>query len=392
MIVYAKGRSKKPTKPRMDVKREVLEWAIKRSGKTFEDVAKSNKSLNHWLSGRKKPTLRQLEKFANTTHAPFGYLLLSEPPDESLLIPHFRTVQDHKYTPSLDLIETIQIISHRQDWIRDRLISLGNVPLDFVGSAKLDDPPTQTAYDMRKKLGMIGEWKSDTKGWTDALVFMRDAMENAGIYVSISGVVGGNNKRPLKVKEFRGFVLSDDYAPFVFVNGTDSKAAQMFTLAHELAHIWIGTDAVFDLHDLSPANDQIEIVCNKIAAEFLISEEELTGAWNKMTSVSEMIKSLSRRFKVSKIVVARRALDLELITKKAFDEVYAEYSSNKGKSGSGGNYYATANLRIGKRFARAVISAARNEDILYRDAYSLTGLNRVTFEKFAKQLEQEQRP
>ena len=366
----------------------MLEWAIKRSGKTSEAVSRSNKGLREWLSGEKKPTLRQLEKFAATTYAPFGYLLLSEPPDESLHIPYFRTVESHVSAPSLNLIETVQIISQRQDWMRDQLVSLGNDPLEFAGSARPDDSPIQVAHDMREKLGLAERWKG-MKGWTGALAGIRDAMENVGIYVTINGVVGHNNRRHLKVDEFRGFVLADDYAPFVFVNGADSKEAQMFTLAYELAHIWIGRDAVFDLYRLESSDNQTEAACNKIAAEFLIPEKELSDTWDETVAVPEMIRTLSGRFSVSKIIAARRALDLRFINKKTFYDLYAELANTSKKPRSGGNFYATANLRIGKRFARAVITAARNEDILYRHAYRLTGLNQVTFEKFAKHLDKE---
>ena len=373
----------------MNVKRELLEWAIKRSGKAPDDISKSNKNLKDWLGGKKKPTLRQLEKFAAATHAPFGYLLLPDPPKEISPIPHFRTLEGHTSTPSSDLIETIQIISQRQDWMRGRLIADGNDPLEFVGAAKLSDSPTKVAHGIKEKLGMTEEWKHNMEGWEGVFAGMRDAMENVGIYVTASGVVGNNNRRQLKVKEFRGFVLVDDYAPFVFVNGADSKAAQMFTLAHELAHVWIGKNAIFDLHGLSPANNQTERMCNQVAAEFLVPEEEMVRSWNRTADAPMTIRALSRRFKVSKIVVARRALDLGFIDKKTFYDFYFRLSDITAKPNRGGNFYANANFRIGKRFAKAIVGAAREEKILYRDAYHLTGLDRVTFEKFAERLEQE---
>ena len=376
-----------PAALRMDVKRELLEWAIKRSGKTPDDVSKSNKNLKDWLDGKKKPTLRQLERFAAATYAPFGYLLLPDPPEEILPIPHFRTLGGHAPTPSSDLIETVQIISQRQDWMRDRLIADGNEPLEFVGSAKLSDSPTKVVHDIKRKLGITEEWRYDKEGWRGVLTGMRDAMENAGIYVTSSGVVGNNNRRLLKVKEFRGFVLVDDYAPFVFVNGADSKAAQMFTLAHELAHVWIGRDAVFDLYGLGPANNQTERICDQIAAEFLVPEDELARSWSKTADAPRTIRALSKRFKVSKIVVARRALDLGFIDNGVFYDFYSRLSSMPAKPNRGGNFYANASFRIGRRFAKAVVGAAKEEKILYRDAYRLTGLDRVTFEKFAERLD-----
>jgi Zn-dependent peptidase ImmA (M78 family) len=73
-----------------------------------------------------------------------------------------------------------------------------------------------------------------------------------------------NNTRKLDPEEFRGFVLSDRYAPLIFVNGADFKSAQMFTLAHELAHLWLGRDGVFDLQDLQPGNSDVERFCTQL--------------------------------------------------------------------------------------------------------------------------------
>ncbi len=55
----------------------------------------------------------------------------------------------------------------------------------------------------------------------------------------------------------------------MFINNSDGKAAQMFTISHELAHIWTGHSAGFDFRELLPANDPVELLCDKVAAEFL---------------------------------------------------------------------------------------------------------------------------
>jgi Zn-dependent peptidase ImmA (M78 family) len=119
------------------------------------------------------------------------------------------------------------------------------------------------------------------------------------------------------VTEFRGFVLVDEYAPLVFINGADGKAAQMFTLAHELAHVWFGRSAAFDLRDLQPANERTELACNSVAAEFLVPKTELQRSWPTLQQDPEPFQAIARQFKVSALVGARRALDLQLISRVA---------------------------------------------------------------------------
>ena len=347
-----------------------------------------------WLSGEVKPTLRQMEIFANATFTPLGCLLLAEPPKEDTTIPYYRTAGgDPACGPSLGLAETVSTIRHRQDWMRDRLIAYGHDRLAYMGSAEHTDPVGDVALSMRRELGITGEWASGLDSWTGALRIMGDRMEDMGVFVSTSGMVGSNTRRALRVEEFRGFVLVDDYAPFVFVNGADARAAQMFTLAHGLAHVWLGRSASFDLHLLDPADDPVERACSRIAAEFLVPGEEMRQNWAGFGDNNVRYERASRHFKVSRLVVARRALDLGLIGKDAFLDLYNKECRPGVKSGGrgGGNHYANVDRRIGRRFARAVVSAARQEEILYREAYSLTEMKRDTFEGYAKWAEEQTR-
>ncbi|GIV50096.1 MAG: hypothetical protein KatS3mg038_0617 [Candidatus Kapaibacterium sp.] len=133
----------------------------------------------------------------------------------------------------------------------------------------------------------------------------REKAEAAGILVVTSGVVGNNTQRKLSVEEFRGFVLVDEYAPLVFINSADGKAAQMFTLAHELAHVWVGESAAFDLRNLQPATNKLEQTCNRIAAEFLVPENSLRAFWSKAQQDPRPFQAIARHFKVSEIVAAR---------------------------------------------------------------------------------------
>jgi Zn-dependent peptidase ImmA (M78 family) len=374
---------------RIIVSGPVLRWALGRSSQSV-NLDKKFPKLREWLSGESQPTMKQLETLANATSTPLGYFFLTKPPEERLSIPHFRMLGDGgPQKPSADLLETVQIMERRQAWMREYLVKLGSEPLGFIRSAKASAETEGLACEMRQALGLAEDWAADQTRWTDALRHLIKRMEEIGVLVVVNGVVGNNNHRRLDPLEFRGFVLVDEYAPLVFVNGADGKAAQMFTLAHELAHLWFGSSAAFDLRDLQPAGDEIEQACNRLAAEFLVSAKKMREFWPSIKNDSEAFQAVARRFKVSELVAARRAVDLELITKAEFLDFYRSYLEKErsvAKGRDGGDFYATSNLRIGRRFAEAVVRATREGKLLYRDAYQLTGLYGDTFESTGQEI------
>ena len=262
----------------------------------------------------RQPTLKQLEKLAKATHTPFGYLFLPEPPEERLPIPDFRTVTDAaRRRPSPDLLDTLYTMRRRQEWLRETVVEHGMKSLAFVGSARLSDEPEAVGREMRRTLGLDGGWAAQVRTWQEAVGELRRAIERLGVMAVINGVVGNNTHRPLHVEEFRGFALADPYAPLVFVNGADAKSAQMFTLAHELAHIWLGTEGLSGFESLMPGGSDVEDWCNAAAAELLVPAVELRARWASVRREANRFDTVARAFKVSPIVAARRALDLRLV-------------------------------------------------------------------------------
>ena len=378
---------------RVAVNTDILKWAMDRSRHPSGFLESKFPNILKWMMGKDQPTFRQLEKLAKATATPFGYFFLSEPPVEmlSMPIPHFRTENNsivHK--PSPELLETVQMMERRQAWLREIMIEDAQETLPFVGSHSDQNNPQKTVSSIRDALGFKENWASDQKNWYGALRVLREAIEKIGIFVVVNGIVGNNTYRKLDVIEFRGFVLVDEYAPLVFVNGTDSKAAQMFTLAHELAHIWFGFSAAFDLREMRSASEPREQACDKVAAEFLVPENTLRQIWSTLKKDSDPFQEIARQFKVTEVAAARRALDLQLIELKQFYDFYHAYRDKEqqvhAKTTVGGNFYSLQNLRIGKRFAGNVFRAVEEGRLLYREAYQLTGLYGNTFAKYAKEL------
>ncbi|RZK01715.1 MAG: ImmA/IrrE family metallo-endopeptidase [Flavobacterium sp.] len=357
-------------------------WAIARAGYDIGDFAAKFPKIQDWLEDKKKPTVKQLEAFSKKVYLPFGYLFLPEPPQESLPIPYFRTNGNRAESVSINVFDTISLMQRRQDWLRDYLRENDFSSIPFVGRFNETSDYLQIVEDIRKTLNLQHEWASAFKTWQETLEHLTLKIEEVGINVVFNGVVENNTSRPIKVDECRGFVLADEYAPFMFINNSDGKAAQMFTIVHELAHIWTGQSAGFDFRQLQPANDPLELLCDKVAAEFLVPANSLSTFWR----LKPNINASARHFKVSEIVIARRALDLGFISKKDFYSFYEDYSNReiqkKEHQGDGGNFYATARKRLGLNFAAHVNQAVKSGSLLYRDAYRLTSLKGDTFQTF----------
>jgi Zn-dependent peptidase ImmA (M78 family) len=375
---------------RVAVEPVLLEWACERSGHDVDAFVGRFPKLSEWIAREEKPTLKQLESFAKATHTPLGYLFLPKPPEERLPIPDFRTVSGRRGpAPSANLLETIYAMQRRQAWLRETLAEADAEPRAFVGSAKLGDPPESIGAEMRRLLDLEDGWARSVSSWQQAVSELRRRIEQLGVMAVINGVVGNDTHRRLDVEEFRGFAMSDPYAPLVFVNGADAKSAQMFTLAHELAHVWLGAAGLSGFEGLFPRGTEIETWCDKAAAELLVPARSLKLSWPEVRRQEAPFHALAKEFKVSPIVAARRALDLRLIGREAFFAFYDDYTSQEhgGKQPSGGgDFYNNQNTRVGELFATHVLHAALEGRIGFKEAYDLTGLRGGAFQEYASRL------
>lgn len=361
---------------------DMLTWAIARAGFNLHDFAQKVPRTLDWVSGEKRPTIKQLEDFSKKVYLPFGYFLLPEPPKETLPIPFFRTHGTPSEKVSVNVYDTVVLLKQRQDWLREYLKDSEFETLSFVGKYRHSSDVQVIVSDIRDTLGLAQNWASECRSWQEALDSLIKHVENIGIITMFNGIVENNTHRPINVEECRGFVLVDKIAPFMFVNNSDAKAAQLFTIVHELAHIWLGYSAGFDFRKLEPANDPIEKICNKIAAEFLVPAISFCEIWDK----HQVIAYLAKHFKVSEIVIARRALDLQKISKAQFIAFYDEYInrefSRKETQSSGGDFYSTTRKRLGLAYSTHINKAVKSGKLLYRDAYKLTSLKGDTFQTY----------
>lgn len=358
------------------IPKEMYLWAIERAGYNAGEFLKAHPAVVAYIEGTKRPTVKQLEHFAATVHVPMPFLMLPAPPVETSPIPMFRgKAGNGKF--DLNVYQTILDIQGRQEWLSEYLLDNELDSCAFVGRYTIKTPIDSMAEAMREYLGLPVDWMLSFSKPEVAIKTLVERMEEAGVCVFFNGVVGNNTRRVIDVDECRGFALvGTANAPMIFVNNGDSKTAQMFTLAHEFAHVLVGFSAGFagfegDYHDL------VESYCDSVAAEFVVPAQLLKKLWIN-------IDDCAKRFNVSRLVIARRAHDLGLISDEQYREFYLRYRSGyqkKKPSSGGGSFYPAAAKKIGRLFAAHIYNAVRSRQLSYTEAYRLTGFYGSTFDK-----------
>lgn len=371
---------------RVEVRPALLRWARGRSGIDEDVWPKRFPDFDEWVAGDKQPTMRQLQDFATKTYTPVGFLLLDEPPVEPLPVADFRRPQARGSSAAVtgNLLDTLYAAQARQEWYRDNQLLHNEPPVGFVGSATTSTSPGQIGASMREALGWTSDVRRDLRNWQDALARLRERAEDLGVLVMISGIVGANTHRKLDPEEFRGFALADDYAPLVFVNGADAKSAQIFTLAHELAHLWLGTSALSDAEPESGIEFAEERWCNAVAAELLVPMPEFRQAFNPAAGLRAQLEPLAQRFRVSTQVILARVREAGELN---WDEFMSELGIERSRvaarrverSGAGGgNYYTTKPVQVGKRFARDLIASTFEGRTSFTEALRLLDVKKVS--------------
>ena len=347
-----------------------------------------------WESGERRPTFRQAQNFAKALYVPFGYLYLLEPPVEELPIADFRTIPGQAPPrPSPDLLDLLNDVIGKQQWYREYRESEGVEELPFIGRFTASDSEETVASNIRDVIG-VDRARQQSSNWES---FMRKLTRNAedlGIMVMRSGIVGSNTRRALDVKEFRGFSVSDHIAPLIFINGRDFKGAQLFTLAHEMAHIWIGEGGISNPDyglDSEYQDGAVELFCNRIAAETLVPSEDFQSRWSSDdVSLSNNLNKLSGHYKVSSMVILRQAHDCNLVTdfeyRESYSQLAAQASQSTLSSKLGGNPYHNLTARNGTAFTKAVVASAEDGTLMSSEAADMLGVKVKTLPKVASRL------
>ncbi|MCY3806355.1 MAG: XRE family transcriptional regulator [bacterium] len=375
----------------------VLQWAADRADLGSDDLSRSLRqsvsTVERWLDGSSAPTFSQAQKLAKRLRVPFGYLFLADPPVDELPIPDFRRAPGGAYRrPSVDLRDVIADVLRHQDWYRDFRVGADEPPLPVVGRFSTQAPVSAVAADIALSLNLDSEVRCETQRDRFLRAFVRQ-VEALGILVMRNGVVHQATNRPLRVEEFRGFSIADPMAPVIFINNADSHSAQIFTLAHELAHIWVGEGGISDADLTIPGggSTHIEAYCNEVAGEVLLPWDRIADSWKRRTSSeSEWLGGVAAEFRVSTVMVARQLWTHGAISRQRFFELYeaerAKWNAQRATTSSGGDYYKNVPIRNSRLLTEAVLESVGASEMLIRDASRLLGVKPANLPKLRASL------
>jgi len=370
----------------------VLEWARKRSRLREDEAAlrilgkdspltELVAKLLQWESGLSRPTIAQMRKVCEVYKRPLAMFYMEEPPEE------FETLRDFRsgsasgrtdFSPSLALL--LRRSFSKSAWLHDYLRASGNETLAFVGAANVSDGALNVAERIRRQLGVTPLDQINSSSREEALRLWIRHAEQQGIFVF---------RDLLDPEEVSGFVVSDTLAPFIFLNGNDAVAKQLFTLGHELCHLWLDQSSISDLRPFTPHLDteiiEIETFCNLVSSQLLLSEPEFGVRWHLLPSNQPLelkISDMSRTFKVSEEAIAIRLLRWGVLDEKKYWSLREQYrvrwikwqAENREKlrnTDGGPSPYVTSVSHNGRSFTQTIVSGYLEGSISGRDASAL---------------------
>ena len=314
----------------------VIKWAREKAHYSLEVASKkigvSPEKLREWESGKNYPTLTQARKVSLTYRRPLAIFYLPHPPKDFPLLKDFRTVEGKapKYSPPLVFL--MRQIQERQVWLSQHLQEQGHNKLPFIGSISVKTSVKTAAQSIINTIWGNEKQYSDlldkTRNTETLLTYWINQCERKGIFISRASNL--NSRNPIPVQEARGFVISDQYAPFIFINSKDSHNAKLFTLLHELAHLWLDISGVPDHFPINykTKKSNIESFCNQIAAEILMPQKKIkifseVSGWTAQ-ELKEFVNKHCKKFKVSSLALLVRLKSLSLIKSQIFEVLKQE--------------------------------------------------------------------
>lgn len=379
---------------------KVFKWA-RESAKMTEEYAASKVSVSidkfkNWENGKDYPTIRQAQTLAKVYKRPFALFFLPDVPND------FQPLQDFRKAGSKELstasIFMIREIQQKQAWISEVNEENNENRVPFIGKYTIKDNPILVANDILATLNINPlNYKSN-----NPIIEWIDKAESNGIFISRTSFI--HSRLKLDSNEIQGFAIADNFAPFIFINSGDWNAPQLFTLVHELSHLWIAESGISNVIEPSIKNvadyNPVELFCNEVAANALMPKEFFNSLGSKaFDNVNEVFKN-AKTIGVSSFALLVRALNLNIISlstykqlKQLADIEFHEFLKReeakkiKQKEKTGGpNYFLLQLNRNGRLFTQTVLDAFRGGVIEPSMASNLLNVQVNKFPKLEAQM------
>ncbi|HEY4242181.1 MAG TPA: XRE family transcriptional regulator [Kofleriaceae bacterium] len=350
-------------------------------------VADAESRVKEWERGDTQPSFPQARRIAELTHVPFASLFLEPKSLGSTALPDLRTVGRRAPRFSVDLVEVYRDALRKQAWAAETRHAQGEPEVTFVGQgSRRGATPQAGAQLLHTLLAVTSTERARCREPDDYSRLLIRRAEALGVLVLRSSTVGANTHRPLDPDEFRGFAIADARAPLVFINTADAKSAQVFTLLHELAHLWRGETGISQpaVDKVRAADADAEAFCDQVAADFLVPLADFRQEWDRARSFVDNCNHLRSIFKVSGLVIARRAREQQLVGKAEYDKFVAEqmaFARSRSASHGGPSFLLMVRLRNGGIVTDMIVRAVRGGELLWRDAATLLGVGTKTVAK-----------
>ena len=379
---------------------KILKWARERCDFSVEKIAEELRvdvsNVRDWENGTALPTMGKARDFAQKTYIPFGYLYLDDIPELSEPVADFRGgwAKNKNAVEEINLKDLVKSILHKKDWYEDYLReNNSNVnSLAFQSKFTPNDRSEDIAKDISTYLQLdIPQRESGRKSPDIFWNTFKKKVTEANIWLIQTGYVDSNTSRKITSRTSKGLALKSDYYPLIWVNSKLHNAPKVFTLAHELAHIWIGSEGISNQDDGGKYIDKeskIEALCDKVASEILVPEDSLQSKWDTPDNSEEKIEKLYNYYGVSRFVVLRKCFDSDMISEQEYRSLIDIYNTKikaskpeqnevEGEqSGNRGLFYPSLIARNGKYFVESVISEVEKNNILLSEACKLLGVTK----------------
>jgi len=260
----------------------MLSWARETGGFGIADVVVklnrkriTSETIISWEKGTTSPTYAQLERLAYKIYKrPLALFFFPEPPEEETPKESFRTLpQEEIALLEPGLLYLVRQAKGMQENLRELLDNVNPAKKQICSDINIHDSDTVSgvAAKVREYFGVELNEQYRLTTNDKALKHWRDLLEKHGVFVF---------KDAFRDEECSGFCLYDDVFPVIYINNSQAKIRQIFTLFHELAHLLFKTGGVDLRHDdfiggMRGNYKRIEVFCNNFAGEFLVPTKDI---------------------------------------------------------------------------------------------------------------------